>query len=127
MIRAYNKWEEEDFPLPKVRCGLGAGHLHHIFDVGMHATDIATVRDVAIVLLEYFFNGMRESSVVSFKDADTTLSNQIMTHCLSVLKGKQASRIDLVLYTTGDESSPLSGHPTSLDLWQKWNDMRTDL
>lgn len=126
MIRAYSRWEEAAHLLPEVRCGLSASQMCTIWEYAMQSTERKTVRDAAILMFAYCFNGLRESSVASMKFSDTEISDDSMTCRLSVLKGRSASRVSLVRFTAAGESLSSHGQPSPLDLKRRWINMRTD-
>lgn len=82
--------------------------------------DLPTIRDAAVVLFAYCLNGLRDSSVLSIKTFDVNLDNEKIIARLSVVKGKQASRQQLVRYDR------LGDLPSPVDLWLRWHSCRTE-
>lgn len=124
MIREYTKWEEEAQPLQDVRIGLSAEQMHKLWEMGMNATHKSIVRDAAMCLFAYCFNGLRESSVASMRVQDVSFTDQSMICRLCVVKGRQASRVPLVGFTVHNDLSPWHKKSSALDLWRRWSGMR---
>lgn len=118
VIRAYKKWEEEQHPSEEIRCGIPADSVQAIWALGMQSTSSMEVRDCCACVFAYCFNGLRESSVMSLLESQVTLTDDQVVARLSVVKGRQASREQLVSY---DRISTLA---SPLDLLARWASIR---
>ena len=63
-------------------------------------------------------NGLRESSVMTITVEDVQLSDEVMSARLSKVKGKAASRAQLVSYKRW------SNVPGPIELWTRWSHAR---
>lgn len=118
LIRAYSRWEEDQFPEVAVRCGVSSSHIQHMWGLGMSTTDPRMLRDCAAVVFSFTVNGLRESSVLTIKEQDVSLSETTLVARLSVWKGKRGSQVPLVSYhRLGQLTSPL-------DPWLRWQHVR---
>jgi len=115
VIRAYERWEEQNYPATEVRCGISATMIQAIWGLGMSTSSPSILRDCAMTLLSYCFNGLRESSVVSLQAQNVTVDEDHIHARLSVVKGRQASRQQLVSYKR------LGPHPSPVDLLMQWS------
>ena len=87
VIRAYARWEEDNFSQSEVRC---------VWALGMSSTTVSIVRDFSMVLWAYCFNGLRDSYVTTQLSSNISMNGQSVTDCLSVVKGKRASHVALI-------------------------------
>lgn len=118
VLRAYKRWEEQNYPQTAVRCGVPASVMKQIWALGMDTEEISVVRDAAVTLFAFCVNGLRESSVLSLEHRYVVFSDDRITARLSVVKGQSASRVQSVAYDrVGDMASPL-------DLWWRWKQVR---
>lgn len=67
-IRAYGKWEEDNYPKPDVRIGIPASVVQLIWGMGMSTEDPSILHDAAMVLFAFCMNGLRESSVTTIEE-----------------------------------------------------------
>lgn len=119
VVRAYTKWEEEAFPQPTVRLGVPATMMQQVWSLGMSSESPSLVRDCAMLTFSYCMNGLRESSVLSILAGNVTLETDRVTARLSVMKGREASGVQLVSY-----SRLVPGVGSPLDLWKRWAECR---
>jgi len=114
VLRGYARWEEAKYPKQDVRCGVPASVVQRVWGLGMRSATTSVVRDAAMCVFAYCFNGLRESSVASLESRHVHLSPEEMKVRLTVVKGREASLVPLANYTRlGELSSPL-------DLWLRW-------
>lgn len=114
VIRGYTKWEEANFPLREVRCGISASVVQRIWGMGMSTDSPALLRDAALCVFAYCMNGLRESSVLSILHTNVAMDSNKLTARLSVVKGKPASQVSLVSYARWNDL------PGAIDLWLRW-------
>lgn len=120
VLRGYEKWEAENFPTPSVRSGLSCSIMQRIWGLGMSSYVPQTVRDCAACVFAFCFNGVRDSSVMSIRSSNVSLTRLSMRARLSVVKGKVASGVSSVEYhRVGTITSPL-------DLFLRWDSLRGD-
>lgn len=96
VVRAYRKWEEENYPQHEVRVGVSAETMLAVYQLGMESVDLRTVRDCAALTFAYCFNGLRESSTMSLKESNVSISAEAMTTRVSIWKGRSASQEQLL-------------------------------
>lgn len=113
VIRAYRRWEEENHPLRKVRCGITATVMKKIWGLGMSTTSPSVLRDAACCLFAYCLNGLRESSVLTMLTDNVTVDAQSLKARLSMLKGKLTRHDTIIAYHRWDEL------PSPIDLWER--------
>ena len=118
VLRAYRKWEEANHPAPDVRCGIPAEYVQRMWCLGMTTESLPTLRDCAVCVFAFCFNGLRESSVLSMQTAGVRIDEPVMSARLCVVKGRQASKEQLVAYHR------LSSFSSPLDLLHRWNQAR---
>lgn len=119
VVQAYTKWEEEQFPQPAARLGVAATVMQQVSSWGMASDSPSVVRDCVVLTFSYCMNEQRESSVLSIPADNITLADDCVTARLSVMKGKEASSVQLVAY-----SRLLPGVGSPLDLWKRWSHCR---
>lgn len=82
VVRAYRSWEEDEYPLPEVRCGVPATIAQAIWGLGMSTSAASVLRDSAFVIFAFCLNGLRESSVTSLRAEDVAIAdNEISARC----------------------------------------------
>lgn len=83
--------------------------------MGISSDSMDVVRDC---LFAFYFNSLRDSSVISIESFNFTFTSTSLTCLLLVVKGPSASSVELVRYTKhGHETSPL-------DIWERLMAMR---
>lgn len=114
-VESYKKWEEEKYPVKDKRVGIPAEVIHAVYDLGMRSEDACTIRDSAMMVFAYAFNGLRDSSVASLRACDVRIGDDDATATLRVVKGRRASSELPVKYSRvpGQEGSPV-------DILQRW-------
>lgn len=118
VLRAYRNWEEENFPHGEVRFGVPVTYAQRIWALGMQSASAIEVRNFFACTFAYFFNGLRESSVISLRTLDVSLDEKVVTARLSIVKGRSTSREQLVSYHRwASLTSPL-------DLLHRWKQVR---
>lgn len=115
VLRAYERWEEENYPALATRCGIPATVVQAVWGLGMSTRTPSTLRDCALVVFAYCLNGLRDSSVISLLSANVNISGTEMVARLSRVKGRASSQVPLVRY---ERSHSERGSP--LDLWLRW-------
>ena len=118
VLRGYDRWEEMYFPSSDVRCGISAAVVRQIWKLGMDTESLSMLRNTSACLFAFCLNGLRESSVVSLPVTNVEISSSRLSVRLTVVKGKQASREQLIDYHRYSEQ------PSPIDLWCRWRDMR---
>lgn len=98
VLRVLERWEEDKFPPLDIRSGLSAEHVQRIWGMGMSASLLQTVRDCAVCVFAFCFNGLRDSSVMSIQAKDVRSDQMHLRARLSIVKGKFASREQSVEY-----------------------------
>lgn len=76
----------------------------------MATTSSSLLRDTAIMMFAYCMNGLHDSSVTSLLASNVELGNHEVGARLTVVKGKPASRVQLVKYRR------MSKVPSPIDL-----------
>lgn len=118
VLRGFERWEEERFPPPDIRSGLSSEQVQRIWGMGMATSLAQTVRDCAVCVFAFCFNGLLDSSVMSIQTKDVQSDHMRIRTRLSIVKGKRASREQFVeYYRVGALTSPL-------DLLLRWENMR---
>ena len=74
----------------------------------MKSQDLNVIRDAAMCVFAYSFNGLRESSVASLLANNVSFIADSMTARLSVVKGRAASPQQLVSFAGIETASPLN-------------------
>ena len=121
LLRAYGKWEEANFPQAAVRNGISSQVMQQVWGMGMYTQSPSLLRDAAVCLFAYVMNGLRESLVMTITVEDVELSDEVMSARLSKVKGKAASRAQLVSYKRW------SNVPGPIELWTRWSHARHSL
>lgn len=119
VTRAYARWEEENYPQKEVRVGVSASVVQAIWGFGMQTGDPSKLRDAAMVMFAYCFNGLRESSVLTLRADNVELQGDQMMARLSFVKGQIASHVPLVRY-----HRMVQALPSPVDLWLRWKNAR---
>ena len=119
VVRGYAKWEEQNYPKDRVRCGISAEVALRVWNMGMSTPVLATLRDCTAVVFAYCFNGLRESSVMTLLTSKVSFLPGSMSCRLSYWKGRQVSKEPLVQYSriAPEISSPV-------DLFHRWSASR---
>ena len=121
LLRAYGRWDEENFPQAAVRNGISSQVMQQVWGTDMSTQSPSLLRDAAVCLFAYAMNGLRESSVMTITVGDVELSDEVMSARLSKVKGKAASRAQLVSYKRW------SNVPGPIELWTRWSHARHSL
>lgn len=66
--------------------------MQRIWGLGMNSDSISVIWDCVWCLFSFSFNRLRESSVISGRATDVSLSTDLITERLSVVKGRASSR-----------------------------------
>lgn len=118
LARAYERWEEASLPQAAVRSGIAAERMNKIWGRGIKAdARLLVVRDAAMCMFAYGFNGLRDSSVPYFATMDVDLRGAFVFTRLKVVKGRNASRVPLVGVTSIRE-------PFMMNPWREWSEIR---
>ena len=118
LLQAYGKWEEANFPQAAVRNGISSQVMHQVWGMGMSTQSPSLLRDAAVCLFAYVMNGLRESSVMTVTVENVDLSDEVISARLSKVKGKAASRAQLVSYKRW------SNVPGPIEVWKRWSHAR---
>ena len=97
-LRAYRNWEEQYFPVEKVRCGLGAEKVQQIWALETTMNLPSTVRDCVVCVFAFCFNGLRESSVMSSETSKDWFQQDTLYAGAKVWKGRAVSREQRLAY-----------------------------
>ena len=119
VTRAFARWEGKTYPQRKVRIGVAASVVQGIWRVVMQTGDPSRLRDVAMVMFAYCFNGLRESSVLILRADQVELHVNEMVARLSFVKGQMESHVPLVRYHRIAQA-----HASPLDLCLRWKHAR---
>lgn len=119
VIRAYGKWEEQQYPKESVRCGIDATIMLRVWNLGMHTPSLYMLRDCAVCVFTYCMNGLRESSTMSMEAVKVHFRDDELLARLCYWKGRRASNEPLVSYcrVSREVSSPM-------DLFKRWDQSR---
>lgn len=58
VLRAYQRWEKQQFPQPEVRCGVPASVVQAMLGLGMAPNSQGLLRNSAMVVFAYCVNGL---------------------------------------------------------------------
>ena len=119
VLRAFSRWEEQEFPVASVRVVINASQIKAIWELGMTSQNRNVIRDAAMCVFAYSLNGLRESSVASLLANNVSFTADSMTARLSVIKGRASSRQQLVSFTGIVTASPLN-------IWIRYSRLREE-
>lgn len=118
VTRVYRKWEEANFPAEAVRYGICATDVRRIWESGMRTSSKQDLRDAAAVVFAYYFNRLRERSVMSLQATKVWVKGTSLFARFHIWKGRSASNEQLLA------CHRLSGATSPMDILTKWKTTR---
>lgn len=96
--RLYEKWEEEKYSRATIRGGIATLEVKKVCVLGMEAATTTTVRDWAMVVLDYCVNGLLESCLCSIETSYVIRNDTSITAPFSGVKRRSVFSEPLVRF-----------------------------